>query len=198
MPALLLLFPAPAAGAGVCARAHLAALPAANLFQRPQLAGQPIAARRRELSNGGQRLGRVCRLGQGASAGRGVLPRSTQAAIWTGWPASACRRCWNVSAAATTGASCRWSIPWTWCGAVRRRCRPVYEEISRQAIFTVKAPDVAKFLGKRFPAHRRRRWAATFTRASKARGSNTFWDRPRSSFTTSAGGCCAWNARSTT
>jgi hypothetical protein len=27
--------------------------------------------------------------------------------------------------------------------------RPVYEEISRQAIFTVKAPDVARFLGKR-------------------------------------------------
>mgnify|MGYP000010133137 CR=1 FL=1 len=30
---------------------------------------------------------------------------------------------------------------------------PVYEELSRQAIFTVKAPEVAKFLGKRFPAH---------------------------------------------
>jgi hypothetical protein len=29
---------------------------------------------------------------------------------------------------------------------------PVYEEISRQAILTVKAPDVAKFLGKRMPA----------------------------------------------
>jgi hypothetical protein len=29
---------------------------------------------------------------------------------------------------------------------------PVYEELSRQAIFTVKAPEVAKFLGKRFPA----------------------------------------------
>lgn len=27
--------------------------------------------------------------------------------------------------------------------------RPVYEEISRQAIFTVRAPDVARFLGKR-------------------------------------------------
>ena len=30
---------------------------------------------------------------------------------------------------------------------------PVYEELSRQAILTVKAPEVAKFLGKRFPAH---------------------------------------------
>jgi hypothetical protein len=30
---------------------------------------------------------------------------------------------------------------------------PVYEELSRQAIFTVKAPEVAKFLGKRFPAN---------------------------------------------
>jgi hypothetical protein len=30
---------------------------------------------------------------------------------------------------------------------------PVYEELSRQALFTVKAPEVAKFLGKRFPAH---------------------------------------------
>ena len=27
--------------------------------------------------------------------------------------------------------------------------RPVYEDISRQAIFTVRAPDVARFLGKR-------------------------------------------------
>ena len=35
--------------------------------------------------------------------------------------------------------------------------RPVYEEISRQAIFTVKAPDVARFLGMLRPrwAHRR-------------------------------------------
>ena len=32
---------------------------------------------------------------------------------------------------------------------------PVYAEISRQAILTVKAPDVAKFLGKRFPAQSR-------------------------------------------
>jgi len=30
---------------------------------------------------------------------------------------------------------------------------PVYEELSRQAIFTVKAPEVAKFLGKRFPTN---------------------------------------------
>jgi len=30
---------------------------------------------------------------------------------------------------------------------------PVYEELSRQALLTVKAPEVAKFLGKRFPAH---------------------------------------------
>ena len=30
---------------------------------------------------------------------------------------------------------------------------PVYEELSRQAILTVKAPEAAKFLGKRFPAH---------------------------------------------
>lgn len=30
---------------------------------------------------------------------------------------------------------------------------PVYEELSRQAILTVKAPEVARFLGKRFPAH---------------------------------------------
>lgn len=28
---------------------------------------------------------------------------------------------------------------------------PVYEELIRQAIFTVKAPEVARFLGKRFP-----------------------------------------------
>jgi hypothetical protein len=27
--------------------------------------------------------------------------------------------------------------------------RPVYEDISRQAIFTVRAPDVARFPGKR-------------------------------------------------
>jgi hypothetical protein len=30
---------------------------------------------------------------------------------------------------------------------------PVYEELSRQAILTVKAPEVAKFLGKRFSAN---------------------------------------------
>ena len=30
---------------------------------------------------------------------------------------------------------------------------PVHAELSRQAILTVKAPEVAKFLGKRFPAN---------------------------------------------
>jgi hypothetical protein len=34
-----------------------------------------------------------------------------------------------------------------------QKLAPVYEELSRQAILTVKAPEVAKFLGKRFPAN---------------------------------------------
>jgi len=37
--------------------------------------------------------------------------------------------------------------------AARRPTRAGYEELSRQASLTVKAPEVAKFLGKRFPAH---------------------------------------------
>ena len=40
-------------------------------------------------------------------------------------------------------------LVWRWAG----KLAPVYEELSRQAIFTVKAPEVAKFLGKRYPAH---------------------------------------------
>jgi hypothetical protein len=72
---------------------------------------------------------------------------------------------------------------------------PVYEELSRQAILMVKAPEVAKFLGKRLPANTDTALGSDFDTRGKARGSNTFRDRPRSSFTTSAGGCCAWNAR---
>ena len=50
-------------------RADLAALPAANLFQRPQLAGRPVAAGGSEISNGRQRAGRVCRLEKSPGAG---------------------------------------------------------------------------------------------------------------------------------
>jgi hypothetical protein len=44
-----------------------------------------------------------------------------------------------------------YSLDLVWRGA--DKLAPVYEELSRQAIFTVKAPEVAKFLGKRIPAH---------------------------------------------
>lgn len=44
-----------------------------------------------------------------------------------------------------------YSLDLVWRSA--EKLAPVYEELSRQAIFTVKAPEVAKFLGKRFPAH---------------------------------------------
>lgn len=42
-----------------------------------------------------------------------------------------------------------YSLDLVWRSA--QRLAPVYEELSRQAILTVKAPEVAKFLGKRFP-----------------------------------------------
>ena len=42
-----------------------------------------------------------------------------------------------------------YSLDLVWRSA--QKLAPVYEELSRQAIFTVKAPEVAKFLGKRFP-----------------------------------------------
>lgn len=43
-----------------------------------------------------------------------------------------------------------YSLDLVWRSA--EQLAPVYEELSRQAIFTVKAPEVATFLGKRFPA----------------------------------------------
>lgn len=42
-----------------------------------------------------------------------------------------------------------YSLDLVWRSA--QKLAPVYEELSRQAILTVKAPEVAKFLGKRFP-----------------------------------------------
>jgi hypothetical protein len=44
-----------------------------------------------------------------------------------------------------------YSLDLVWRSA--EKLAPVYEALSRQAIFTVKAPEVAKFLGKRFPAN---------------------------------------------
>jgi hypothetical protein len=44
-----------------------------------------------------------------------------------------------------------YSLDLVWRSA--EKLAPVYEGLSRQAIFTVKAPEAAKFLGKRFPAH---------------------------------------------
>jgi hypothetical protein len=44
-----------------------------------------------------------------------------------------------------------YSLDLAWRSA--EKLAPVYEELTRQAIFTVKAPEVAKFLGKRFPAN---------------------------------------------
>jgi hypothetical protein len=44
-----------------------------------------------------------------------------------------------------------YSLDLVWRSAAQ--LAPVYEGLSRQAILTVKAPEVAKFLGKRFPAH---------------------------------------------
>lgn len=44
-----------------------------------------------------------------------------------------------------------YSLDLVWRSA--QKLAPVYEELSHQAIFTVQAPEVAKFLGKRFPAN---------------------------------------------
>jgi hypothetical protein len=44
-----------------------------------------------------------------------------------------------------------YSLDLVWRSA--QKLAPVYEELSRQAILTVNAPEVAKFLGKRFPAN---------------------------------------------
>ena len=41
------------------------------------------------------------------------------------------------------------STSWDWSWKRAADLAPVYAEISRQAILAVKAPDVAKFLGKR-------------------------------------------------
>lgn len=62
-----------------------------------------------------------------------------------------------------------YSLDRVWRGADKRA--PVYEELSRQAIFTVQAPAVAKFLGKRFPAHTNTALGSDFhTRIEGTRG----------------------------
>jgi hypothetical protein len=39
-------------------------------------------------------------------------------------------------------------MPWTWCFATAT-LKPLYEQLSRQAILSVKAENVASFLGKK-------------------------------------------------
>ena len=40
-------------------------------------------------------------------------------------------------------------MPWTWCFVPPRRFCPLYEQLSRQAVLSVKAEHVASFLGKK-------------------------------------------------
>ena len=55
--------------------------------------------------------------------------------------------------------------------------RPVYEEISRQASFTVKAPDIARFLNKRLSpeAEAQSDFHTRVERAREARGDWRAW-----------------------
>jgi chromosome condensin MukBEF ATPase and DNA-binding subunit MukB len=56
--------------------------------------------------------------------------------------------------------------------------RPLYEQLSREAVLAVKAEQVAGFLGKKITPSSRRRWAVSSPRASRAPASNTASARP--------------------
>src|SRR5882762_449677 len=66
-------------------------------------------------------------------------------------PSSAVR-CSTCSLSPTTGVSCRSSTPRIWCSARQPSSNPLYQQLSRQAILTVKAEHVATFLGHRIIA----------------------------------------------
>ncbi len=148
VPALLLLFYRRAVGPGLHARAHLAALPAASLLQPARLAGQSIAhARPSPMSWPTIRL---------SPAGIGRRPRR--------WSRASRSRVLAARLHALAEEFCpvvkqfrggyHWSlmqVEYALDVVFKRAAalRPVYQEISRQAIFTVKAPDIARFLNKR-------------------------------------------------
>src|SRR6202035_475253 len=71
---------------------------------------------------------------------------TTCIASWTAMPSSAVR-CSTSSLSPTIGVSCRSSTPLIWCSARKPSLKPLYEQLSRQAILTVKAEHVAPFLG---------------------------------------------------
>jgi len=60
----------------------------------------------------------------------------------------------------------------------------IYENLTRTAIHSVKADNIATFLGKKLHGNYQDEMGNRFTSASKGRGSNTPWDPLRSSCTT--------------
>lgn len=52
---------------------------------------------------------------------------------------------------------------------------PLYDEIVRTAIFTVKPDNIATFLGQRITYNCKKEVALTITSVSSAQGSNTIW-----------------------
>jgi len=76
-------------------------------------------------------------------------------------PSSAVR-CSTSSPNPTTGVSCRSDTPLIWCSA-RQPLKPLYEQLSRQAILTIKAEHVATFLGHKITAQLAQQIGSQFT-----------------------------------
>ena len=69
--------------------------------------------------------------------------------------------------------------------------KPLYEQLSREAVLAVKAEQVATFLGKKITPQLAEEIGSRFARASRAPASSTSSASPRSSCTTSSGASCA-------
>ncbi len=183
-------------GLGLHARAHLAALPAASLLQPARLAGQSIAHARRIPHGLADNTFVSC--GDWAKA-QALVTSFREIKVLGGPPARPGRGVLPVVQTVSRRLPLESHAGGVCAGRgvqARRRClRPVYQEISRQAIFTVKAPDtrpVPEQAASSGEAERRR--GATFIRASKARASNTSSTGRRSRCMTRPDACCAWNA----
>src|SRR5262250_2299055 len=145
MPALLFLLHRRRAGLDLFARPDLVSVPPAVLLQRAQLAGPPTHRRRDRLHACRQRFCAHRRLAAGADLGRSASPAALHQVLDR--YAQQCCPVFDVLAP-----SYHWSlmqVEYATDLVFRSQAvlKPLYEQLSRQAILTVKAEHVATFLG---------------------------------------------------
>src|SRR6516162_2818714 len=189
VPALLLLLHRRRAGLDLSARPDLVSVPPAVLLQRAQLAGPPTDRRRHRLHACRQRLVRIDDWQRAQTFADQLSPAALHQVLDR--YAQQCCPVFDVLAP-----SYHWSLMQVEHATdlvfrSQAVLKPLYEQLSRQAILTVKAEHVATFLGHKITPQLAQESAVSSQPGSRAPASSIVSANPRSRFTTNSASSCA-------